>query len=105
MTTPKKRPPNQVVLALMYAGAALTAFAALFPFIDRATATVLADHIRAGYPAYEPGAIDAAVTAYLILLSVVGALGLRSEEHTSELQSRENLVCRLLLEKKKHKKN
>src|SRR5690606_42061096 len=26
--------------------------------------------------------------------------GLRSEEHTSELQSRENLVCRLLLEKK-----
>src|SRR5436309_11761331 len=29
---------------------------------------------------------------------------LRSEEHTSELQSRENLVCRLLLEKKKKKK-
>src|SRR5690606_39765038 len=28
----------------------------------------------------------------------------RSEEHTSELQSRENLVCRLLLEKKKYKK-
>src|SRR5690606_40672032 len=27
---------------------------------------------------------------------------LRSEKHTSELQSRENLVCRLLLEKKKH---
>src|SRR5436309_10746109 len=27
----------------------------------------------------------------------------RSEEHTSELQSRENLVCRLLLEKKKSK--
>src|SRR5690606_40445208 len=28
---------------------------------------------------------------------------IRSEEHTSELQSRENLVCRLLLEKKKIK--
>src|SRR5690606_39629623 len=28
---------------------------------------------------------------------------IRSEEHTSELQSRENLVCRLLLEKKKKK--
>src|SRR5436309_9143786 len=28
----------------------------------------------------------------------------RSEEHTSELQSREKLVCRLLLEKKKHYK-
>src|SRR3712207_3242554 len=30
-----------------------------------------------------------------------GRLGLRSEEHTSELQSRQYLVCRLLLEKKK----
>src|SRR5690606_42096359 len=30
-----------------------------------------------------------------------GRLVDRSEEHTSELQSRENLVCRLLLEKKK----
>src|SRR5690349_23147612 len=29
---------------------------------------------------------------------------LRSEEHTSELQSRRDLVCRLLLEKKKKKK-
>src|SRR5690606_41010400 len=29
----------------------------------------------------------------------IGALVARSEEHTSELQSRENLVCRLLLEK------
>src|SRR3712207_7333642 len=28
----------------------------------------------------------------------------RSEEHTSELQSRQYLVCRLLLEKKKHNK-
>src|SRR5690606_41352147 len=32
----------------------------------------------------------------------VGVRGPRSEEHTSELQSRENLVCRLLLEKKKN---
>src|SRR5690606_40449485 len=32
-----------------------------------------------------------------------GRSRLRSEEHTSELQSRENLVCRLLLEKKKKK--
>src|SRR5690606_28395228 len=37
---------------------------------------------------------DAVVVAY-------DALSMRSEEHTSELQSRENLVCRLLLEKKK----
>src|SRR3712207_8200733 len=31
--------------------------------------------------------------------------GLRSEEHTSELQSRQYLVCRLLLEKKKTNKH
>src|SRR5438874_9451221 len=31
-------------------------------------------------------------------------LPMRSEEHTSELQSRRDLVCRLLLEKKKKKK-
>src|SRR5690606_27427436 len=36
----------------------------------------------------------------LALSAGLGELG-RSEEHTSELQSRENLVCRLLLEKKK----
>src|SRR2546427_3261173 len=30
---------------------------------------------------------------------------LRSEEHTSELQSQSNLVCRLLLEKKKNKRH
>src|SRR5438046_7901984 len=36
---------------------------------------------------------------------VVGAGELRSEEHTSELQSLTNLVCRLLLEKKKDKNN
>src|SRR5690606_41719009 len=34
-------------------------------------------------------------------VAIRGPFG-RSEEHTSELQSRENLVCRLLLEKKKN---
>src|SRR2546430_9755003 len=35
--------------------------------------------------------------------SIARAYPLRSEEHTSELQSQSNLVCRLLLEKKKKK--
>src|SRR2546427_7408347 len=35
--------------------------------------------------------------------TAVEAVHLRSEEHTSELQSQSNLVCRLLLEKKKKK--
>src|SRR2546421_4008692 len=37
------------------------------------------------------------------LIRAVRATGARSEEHTSELQSRSDLVCRLLLEKKKRK--
>src|SRR5690606_40170930 len=43
----------------------------------------------------EPAAVIPDFTFYI--------LRSRSEEHTSELQSRENLVCRLLLEKKKKK--
>src|SRR5256885_5179030 len=38
---------------------------------------------------------------YTPLILIVAVLTLRSEEHTSELQSPCNLVCRLLLEKKK----
>src|SRR2546430_12582728 len=40
------------------------------------------------------------VVAILILGCTKRIPGLRSEEHTSELQSQSNLVCRLLLEKK-----
>src|SRR2546429_5920781 len=43
------------------------------------------------------------VTAYALTFAVL--LLTRSEEHTSELQSRLHLVCRLLLEKKKKKIN
>ena len=50
---------------------------------------VLNNHVLSGYARNYPTATDA----------------FRSEEHTSELQSRTNLVCRLLLEKKKNNKN
>src|SRR5690606_39807465 len=40
-------------------------------------------------------------TAFFSVLFAALSFLIRSEEHTSELQSRENLVCRLLLEKKK----
>src|SRR2546427_2600193 len=49
-------------------------------------------------PAVEPAASLALHPA----LDAVALFG-RSEEHTSELQSQSNLVCRLLLEKKKKK--
>src|SRR5690349_24744796 len=42
--------------------------------------------------------------AVLVAIPVVHRGEPRSEEHTSELQSRRDLVCRLLLEKKKKKK-
>src|SRR5438034_11251001 len=41
------------------------------------------------------------VPGYLSAVSAVDPSRLRSEEHTSELQSHSDLVCRLLLEKKK----
>src|SRR5205085_5720840 len=45
---------------------------------------------------FTPGAALSASTVYTVTVSG------RSEEHTSELQSQSNLVCRLLLEKKKN---
>src|SRR3989475_9571570 len=55
---------------------------------------------------FEPGPDPAAASpASAGMLADAGdaAAGSRSEEHTSELQSQSNLVCRLLLEKKKTK--
>src|SRR5690606_39369693 len=47
------------------------------------------------------GAIEEVLQRAAHIAEVLGGAE-RSEEHTSELQSRENLVCRLLLEKKKN---
>src|SRR5690606_41985815 len=55
---------------------------------------------RSGFLSCRPGAISRAEPDRCAGVAVQA----RSEEHTSELQSRENLVCRLLLEKKKKKK-
>src|SRR2546430_6719420 len=46
---------------------------------------------------------DAAKLGDVVMILAASELG-RSEEHTSELQSQSNLVCRLLLEKKKKNK-
>src|SRR5690606_41079864 len=46
--------------------------------------------------------LDQQGTGFVVAQTLVKIIPMqRSEEHTSELQSRENLVCRLLLEKKK----
>src|SRR5258707_11775726 len=57
-------------------------------------------------PAYVDGGAAALMRAVWPVPFAIAALlslakGTRSEEHTSELQSRQYLVCRLLLEKKK----
>src|SRR5437867_8988382 len=53
---------------------------------------------------FEPAKISVAMTkAFLAVNGAQGAAS-RSEEHTSELQSPYDLVCRLLLEKKKRKR-
>src|SRR5438034_3783691 len=46
----------------------------------------------------------ASLSMAILTQLVIAAIGMRSEEHTSELQSHSDLVCRLLLEKKKKKK-
>ncbi|QKG23633.1 hypothetical protein [Actinomadura verrucosospora] len=74
MTT--ERPArHRAVLTALVVGLVLTVVAAVYPFVDRATTHLLADHIRAGYPAYPRARIDTAVTTYLTLLAVSGALG------------------------------
>src|SRR3712207_6932211 len=55
----------------------------------------LIDHGAALYVHHEPGGLATAADRPF------AAIRDRSEEHTSELQSRQYLVCRLLLEKKK----
>ncbi|MCZ4124749.1 hypothetical protein [Streptomyces sp. H39-S7] len=59
----------------MLTGLGLTIAATVLPYVDRATTHLLADHIRAGYPAYTQARINSAVTTCLVLWSVIGALG------------------------------
>src|SRR5436853_5494324 len=75
-------------------GHAVTAFTRhpnAFPLRDASLQVVGGDVL-------DPGAVGRAVAGQGAVLST-----LRSEEHTSELQSLRHLVCRLLLEKKKKK--
>src|SRR2546427_746559 len=71
-------------------------------FGTHALLPALADYM-AHYPEVR---VDAVLTDRVVNLAEEGfeaalRIGTRSEEHTSELQSQSNLVCRLLLEKKK----
>src|SRR5436190_18055995 len=70
--------------------------ATLFPYTTLFRSPRLAD-VAAGIENVRPGQLVSVEK----FLQGRGVEGIRSEEHTSELQSHSDLVCRLLLEKKK----
>src|SRR3712207_7771465 len=78
----------------------------LFPYTTLFRSSRVTRRIRLAVPLLS-SAMDTVTEARMaIAMARVGGMGvlhrnLRSEEHTSELQSRQYLVCRLLLEKKK----
>src|SRR5438093_6013859 len=74
-------------------------------FFFNATATTdiytLSLHDALPISAYLSAPFDSWARLALAIVAGLSFVALRSEEHTSELQSLTNLVCRLLLEKKK----
>src|SRR3712207_8754194 len=62
-------------------------------------------HAMGSYNLFEMGGLRSRMPLTFWTMVVAGLSLSRSEEHTSELQSRQYLVCRLLLEKKKTSQN
>src|SRR3989442_11606419 len=74
----------------------------LFPYTTLFRSLMRAEIIAA--TVHAPDAVGIAVGDQAEVVRMLPQVGMdRSEEHTSELQSRPHLVCRLLLEKKKKK--
>src|SRR3712207_6982216 len=81
----------------------------LFPYTTLFRSRAVVAHVEdAVVVVVDVAGVPLAVAVGMVGLIAVGdagtvVVGVRSEEHTSELQSRQYLVCRLLLEKKKKK--
>src|SRR2546430_6267085 len=79
-----------------------------FFFNDTATTEIYTLSLHDALPIFRVAMLVAVivVAVELLVISFIRHryMDTRSEEHTSELQSQSNLVCRLLLEKKKNKK-
>src|SRR5688572_31572926 len=73
-----------------------------FFFNDTATTEIYTLSLHDALPISAIGVNDARPRASLASTTRLPRSWARSEEHTSELQSQSNLVCRLLLEKKKN---
>src|SRR2546422_3269367 len=72
------------------------------PILDAPAAVLLGSIVNASCVAAPGATVNAALVVPVTPVAL--AASVRSEEHTSELQSRLHLVCRLLLEKKKKHK-
>src|SRR5688572_33038519 len=79
-----------------------------FFFNDTATTDIYTLSLHDALPIFHNGqgaSVSSTLSHRLGSTRRTQPVGERSEEHTSELQSQSNLVCRLLLEKKKRKHN
>src|SRR2546430_17600464 len=76
-----------------------------FFFNDTATTEIYTLSLHDALPISDFSWSSVTFTSFVAKLNTASCCwaALRSEEHTSELQSQSNLVCRLLLEKKKQK--
>src|SRR3712207_7708643 len=93
-----RRPPRSTLFPYT------TLFRSLTQFLDRVIELIGDEEVEAlnvvrRLPRLAP--VDPATFVQLVALPRLAGRQARSEEHTSELQSRQYLVCRLLLEKKK----
>jgi hypothetical protein len=62
-------------IAVMSVGLALTVIGTVVPFLGGPTGSLVAQHLKAGYPEYGRSRIDAAVLVYLVALAILGGLG------------------------------
>src|SRR5438045_5020661 len=82
----------------------VSSFLHFFFFTDTPPTEIYTLSLHDALPISPPDHCHDTRTADTLAVSTPGDRAERSEEHTSELQSLRHLVCRLLLEKKKHKK-
>src|SRR5438034_7136980 len=103
---PESTQENSSIAARIVAatGLAKLRFSAVLARHPSRATTMAVSPRSASKPPREPESNDAATATVAITASDTRA-ATRSEEHTSELQSHSDLVCRLLLEKKKKKTN
>src|SRR3712207_8998840 len=99
-----RRPPRSTLFPYTTLFRSYGTVALMPPADQRLVAGFLVNKFRGDVRLLAPGLEQLAELTGRPTLGVLPWLpGARSEEHTSELQSRQYLVCRLLLEKKKNK--